>query len=1121
MQGAISLEKLDLSENFVTTFPTIALTEIGNLKVLNLSSNMIQKLDSSNLEVVRNLQILDLSRNGITSVPPATFRDLKALKYLDLSLNSLRTVCDLILKSPLIIIINTIFNIFTIFFLIQIEDDALEGLDSLQTLIIRDNNILLIPGSALGRLPKLANLYLDYNRVAALSSDILGSIQPEEIKYLSLSRNVIRELPPGSFQMFRNMRFLDLSGNSLAVINADIFSGLETSLKELRVSHNKITGVGSIPLALKKLKVFDLSDNDIVDIPRNAFIGLDNLVYLNLSRNIHLGPLPATIFQTLTKLKTIDLSMTGLKTLPIELFANAQDLEVIILRNNGIQEIGDGTFANLRNITSIDLSYNNIMSIRASAFVNLMSIRKLILKGNQLSAFKGEFFNTGTGLEEIDISDNQLSYLFPSSFRIHPRLRRLIITNNKFNFFPSELIASLQYLEYVDLSGNQLKTVDELDFARLPRLRVLLMGRNELETLSEMAFHNSTQLQIVDLSDNKLDRIGERTFEGLVRLEMLNLEGNKLVELPETIFERSKLHMLENINLGRNKFEIAPLKALQRQYFFVSSVNLHHNKIRQIPSEDSTMVNIKKLDLSFNPLDEETISNILSEPKTVRELNLAGVGLTSITALETPFLQKLNLSHNKINGISDKTFQRATLLEDLDLSSNSIDDMKQVAQIWPKLPSLQKLDLSNNSFEMISQGDLDSLDMLKELSLENLDNVNRIEKNAFKNLPNLCQLKAYNYPRLGYLDVQGIVELLPALSSLDIEIKDSAVGSDQIQPAKHPRLKELGIRGERLRSISSATLAGLKGRDLQIRLMNTSVTVLPPALLFPVPRSSNVDLDISGSKLTVLSPQLLSALEDRRNSLSLHGLQTNPIHCDCNARALRRWLPGSNMSGLRCATPEYLANRLLTEVGDDELTCDARRFTSTTTTTTQVPTRNVVQKQSSRIVTRYTTLEPEIIWSMPATHPPLKIKTKPPLLKAGAMNNDDTLIIGIVGGVVAFIAILIIIICIVRLRMSSNSYRGGPMPMGMPQMAMGPGSVQMGMGYKGGPPPPALYAVPPYAQSYATLPHKSHSHQQSVSNLSQARTNYSTMGRGPYYQQQQSQHNQQPYVIYSDEKGFR
>lgn len=972
-----------------------------------------------------------------------------------------------------------------------------------------------MPGSALGRLPRLANLYLDFNRVAALSSEILGSIQPEDIKYLSLSRNVIRELPSGSFQMFKNLRFLDLSGNSLANINAETFTGLETSLRELRISQNRITGIGTAPIGLKRLRILDLSDNNIVDVPRNAFVGLDNLLYLNLSRNTHLSPFPSALLQPIRKLRTVDLSATGMKSLPADIFANSPDMEIIILRNNGIQEIVENTFANMRNISVIDLSFNHIVNLRPSSFVNLMNIRKLSLKGNELSAFKGEYFNTGTGLEELDISDNQLSYLFPSAFRIHPRLRKLIVTNNKFNFFPSEIIASLQYLEYVDLSGNELKSIDELDFARLPRLRTLLIGNNELETLSEMAFHNSTQLQIIDLSDNKLDRIGERTFEGLVRLQMLNLEGNRLTDLPETIFERSKLQMLENINLGRNQFELPPLKALQRQYFFVDSVDLHGNKIKQIPPEDSAMVNIKRLDLSFNPLNEETLTNILNEPKTVRDLNLAGTNLQTITSLETPFLQKLNLSHNNLVEVNEKAFQRATLLENLDLSSNMLSDIRKLSNIWPKLTSLQYLDLSNNSFEIISQGDLDNLDMLKGLTLTDLNNVNRIEKNAFKNLPNLSQLQAYNYPRLGYLDVQGIVELLPGLELLDIEIKDSAVGSDQIQPAKHPRLREIGLRGNRLRSISSATLAGLKSKNLNIKLMNTSLNVLPPALLFPVPRSSKLDLDISGSKLTVLSPQFLSALEDRRNSLSLSGLDSNPIHCDCNARALRRWLPSSNMAGLRCASPDYLAGKLLTEVGDDELTCDARKHT-TPSTTTQAPTRTTLQKSSSRIVTRYTTTEPEIIWSMPPSQPPLKIKTKPPLVKQASIGNDDTLIIGIVGGVVAFIAILIIIICIVRLRMSSNSYRGGPMPMGMSPMQMGPGSVQMS--YKGGPPTP-LYAVPPYAQSYATLPHKGLPHHQSMTNLSQARTNYSTMGRGPYYQSQSM--NGQPFVIYSDEKGFR
>lgn len=124
------------------------------------------------------------------------------------------------------------------------------------------------------------------------------------------------------------------------------------------------------------------------------------------------------------------------------------------------------------------------------------------------------------------------------------------------------------------------------------------------------------------------------------------------------------------------------------------------------------------------------------------------------------------------------------------------------------------------------------------------------------------------------------------------------------------------------------------------------------------------------------------------------------------------------------------------------------------------------------------------------------------------------MIIGIVGGVVAFIAILIIIICIVRLRMSGPSY---PSPHLM-QMPMGPGSVQLS--YKTA---PTIYAVPPYAaQSYATLPHK-----MSSSSQPSLRQNYSTMGRMPVNGQHQHQHQQhqqqqqQPYYIYQDDKAYR
>jgi len=83
---------------------------------------------------------------------------------------------------------------------LQIEDDAFDGLSNLESLSLEDNNILLIPATALSKLPRLSKLRLDYNRIAALSSAILQGLS-EMLIELGLSRNVVREIPPDVFQV--------------------------------------------------------------------------------------------------------------------------------------------------------------------------------------------------------------------------------------------------------------------------------------------------------------------------------------------------------------------------------------------------------------------------------------------------------------------------------------------------------------------------------------------------------------------------------------------------------------------------------------------------------------------------------------------------------------------------------------------------------------------------------------------------------------------------------------------------------------------------------------------------------------------------------------------------------
>jgi len=135
--------------------------------------------------------------------------------------------------------------------------------------------------------------------------------------------------------------------------------------------------------------------------------------------------------------------------------------------------------------------------------------------------------------------------------------------------------------------------------------------------------------------------------------------------------------------------------------------------------------------------------------------------------------------------------------------------------------------------------------------------------------------------------------------------------------------------------------------------------------------------------------------------------------------------------------------------------------------------------------------------------------------------------------------------------MSNAEYQQNAAMIGIPA-GMQMGAHNAAYNYKNGA-GAALYAVPPYQASYATLPHKAASIHQSSQNLSQrqqreqqqqqvaaAAAAYSTMSRMSYFSgaggggaggngngdgaeslTHQHPHQHQPYIIYSDDKAYR
>ena len=551
------------------------------------------------------------------------------------------------------------------------------------------------------------------------------------------------------------------------------------------------------------------------------------------------------------------------------------------------------SFSHLPQLRLLQLARNEISELESNALEHLPQLKKIILTGNRLQSVPTSLTrlsNNTMSVEILDLSHNKLTSISSQDLFYWTKLTDISLANNRLTDIDSEAFRRQSSLQTLNLSGNKLKSLVDNLLSTQPKLRALDLSRNQLDSIAPMALHNSSQLQLLNFGYNRLRWLPEQLFSGFTRLH-LNLEHNRLNSLPAEIFDRNRVHALVSIHLGHNFFEQVPVAALQKQFFNLEYVNLANNRIQFIDKDTNILATIKKLDLSFNPLTEESIINVLSQPKKVKELNMASTGISLVPVLETPFLRRLNLSGNNLQDLGVDVFQRPALLESLDLSNNQFAQIGSgLAAVWSRLAYLKELSLSANPLTQIVRGDLSNLLALEWLDLSHLITCIRVEIQAFALLPSLQTLRLFRLPRLETLESRAILQQLPTLESVEIEITEPTL-QDQLAPAFLPRIRELHVHGRGgLRSISPATLAGMTSPQVRFGLHDTAITNIPASLLFSVPMSTQLVLDFSGTKLSVLSPQFLAAADNHRHFLELHGLRDNPIYCDCNARPFRRWL---------------------------------------------------------------------------------------------------------------------------------------------------------------------------------------------------------------------------------------
>ncbi|XP_067856090.1 leucine-rich repeat and transmembrane domain-containing protein 2 [Heptranchias perlo] len=87
-----TLEKLDLSSNYLDQLPSNVFDYISSLTDLNLRNNSIRSLDKNIFYKTTNLQRLDLSANGLSQIPLLLFDEMQNLTWLNLEENRMQNL---------------------------------------------------------------------------------------------------------------------------------------------------------------------------------------------------------------------------------------------------------------------------------------------------------------------------------------------------------------------------------------------------------------------------------------------------------------------------------------------------------------------------------------------------------------------------------------------------------------------------------------------------------------------------------------------------------------------------------------------------------------------------------------------------------------------------------------------------------------------------------------------------------------------------------------------------------------------------------------------------------------------------------------------------------------------
>ncbi|NXE92530.1 LRRN2 protein, partial [Menura novaehollandiae] len=340
---------------------------------------------------------------------------------------------------------------------------------------------------------------------------------------------------------------------------------------------------------------------------------------------------------------------------------------------------------------------------------------------------------------------------------------------------PEELPEGTQTLL---LQSNNIARLEQGELGYLRNLSELDLSQNSFSDVWDFGLRNMPQLLSLHLEENQLSELPDGSFPGLGNLQELYLNHNQLRRIAPRAF--SGLGSLLRLHLNSNL-----LRTVDSRWF------------QMLPSLEILMIGGNRvdaiLDMNFRPL------------ANLRSLVLAGMNLREI---------------------SDYALEGLRSLESLSFYDNKLADVPKRA--LQQVPGLKFLDLNKNPLQRVKQSDFTNMLHLKELGLNNMDELVSIDQFALINLPELTKLDVTNNPKLSFIHPNAFHHL-PQLETL--MLNNNALSALHKQTvASLPGLQEISIHGNPLRC--DCVIRWVNSSDRHIRFIEPQSTLCaePPDL---------------------------------------------------------------------------------------------------------------------------------------------------------------------------------------------------------------------------------------------------------------------------------------------------